>query len=270
MPDITVAADEVAATELVQDAEATLGAISRSGSGNLGPFNTHWSASTFFSGGRVDLIPPNVIRIENCELHYQLNFSLSLNLNNVLPTFCLPQVCITIKIFKKKITICTPKVCISWPTITIPFGHSDIVRFTSDFTLRTRPVGANWEIDAVIVGFPNLQIGPAAAAILAALGLATAAVLAPIPFIGPFLAVGVAAITAAVGIAGVTGLLGPILSVFVAGLTFNLYKQPKVFTVLPATPPVQLNPAVTINLERVSASVVGSNEDELVFAFEIS
>jgi hypothetical protein len=265
MPDILVAGDESAATELVHDAEATLGTLSRSGSGSLGPFTATWGASAFFAKGAVDLIAPNIIRIVDCELHYNLNFSFSFDLSDILPDFCLPRICIPIPFFPD---ICTPEICINWPTITIPVNYSDVVKFTADFTLNVHLVGSDWLVDIVIVAVPSLQISAAAAAILTALGLAAAAILAPIPFIGPFLAGAVVAITAAIGIAGVTGLLGPILSLFVSGLTFNIYKQPQVFPVLPAGGP--FDPAVNINLDAIAPSVSSTDEDELVLAVDIS
>lgn len=98
MPDILVAADEPAATELLHDAEATLGTLTRSGSGSLGPFTANWSASAFLAGGTVDLIVPNVIRVANCELHYSLHFSFSFDLSNILPDFCLPQIVFTFRL----------------------------------------------------------------------------------------------------------------------------------------------------------------------------
>jgi hypothetical protein len=265
MPDILVAADEVAATELIHDAEATLGTLTRSGSDSLGPFTANWSASAFLAGGSVNLIPSDVIRIANCELHYSLNFSLSFDLSSILPDFCLPRICIKLPFLGR---ICTPRICIDWPTISIPLSHSGVVRFTSDFSLRPHLVGPNWLIDVVIVGIPLLQFGPAAAAILTALGVAAAGVLSLIPFIGPFLGGVVAAIIAVIGIAGVTGLLGAILTPFVSGLTFTIYRQPKIFSVLPATLP--LDPAVKINLDAITASVSGTDEDELVIAVDIS
>lgn len=265
MPDIIVAADEPAATELLHDAEATLGTRSRSGSGSLGPFNANWSASAFLAGGTVDLIPPNVIRFRNVELHYNLNFTFSFDLSSIIPDFCLPRICIRIPFIGR---VCTPTICINWPTITIPVNFSDVVRFTADFTLNARLAGANWVIEAVIVGIPNLQISVAAAAILAALGLAAAAVLAAIPFIGLFLAGAVLAITTAIGVAGVTGLLGPILSLFVAGLTFPLANPPRIFNVLPASG--ALDPAVNIRLDRLAASVSRTDEDELLIEADIS
>jgi hypothetical protein len=265
MPDIVAAADEVAATTLIHDAEATLGTVNRSGSGSLGPFAANWSASAHLQDGAVDLIPPNVVRITDCELDYTVSFSLSFDLSTILPDFCLPRLCFPTPFG----SICTPKICINWPTITIPVSHSDFVKFTADFSLDIHPTATSWLVDVVIVGVPFLQIGPASAAILAALGLAAAAVLAPIPFIGPVLAIAVVAITSAIAVAGVTGFLGPILSLFVAGLRFNVYDQPKHFQVLPAGGPV--DPAVFINLDAVNALVDGSGgEDELIVQVDIS
>lgn len=266
MPDITVVADESAATELVRDAEAALGTLSDSGVGVLGPFTASWSASVFFSNGTVDLIPPDVIQLEDCELNYSLSFGFSIDLGDFLPEFCLPQICIPIPFIGE---VCTPRICINWPTISIPtINYSDVVRFTGDFKLAVSLEGSNWKVDVVIDGVPFLQISPAAAAILAAITAAITPILLAIPFIGPFLAAAVATIIAVIGIAGVTGLLGPILTPFVSGLTFNVYNQPQVLQVLSASPP--LDAAVNINLDLITAAVVGSDEDELVLTAEIS
>lgn len=265
MPDIVVAADEVAATKLVHDGEMALGTVSESGSGSLGPFTASWNASAHLANGSIDLIAPDVIRIADCELHYSLGFTFSFDLSSILPDFCLPQICVWIPFVG---TVCTPKICIDWPTISIPVSYSDMVKFTADFSLNVYLSGGNWNVDIVIVGIPSLAIGPAAAAILVAIGTAAGLALLVVPFIGPFLAGAVIAITAAIGIAGITGLLGPILSLFVSGLSFNVYKQPKVFEVLPAALP--LDPAVKVNIDSVTAAVVASDEDELVLTADIS
>ena len=265
MPDILVAADEVAATELLHDAESTLGVVTASGSGSLGPFTASYTASASLANGSVDLLPPNIIRIADCELHFSVSFSFSLDLNSFLPRFCIPRICIPIPFFGE---LCTPRICISWPTITVSLPFSDVVTFTSDFTLNAHLDGPNWLVDVVIVGIPSLTIGPASAAILVALGFAVAAVLAPIPFIGPFLALAAVAITAAIGIAGVTGLLGPILTAFVSGLSINVYTQSRVFEILPASLP--LDPAVNVNLDLIAASVSRTDEDELILTADIS
>ena len=127
MSDIIAAADQTAATTLLHDAEATLGTLSKSGGGSLGPFVANYSASVSFSGGNVDLIPPNIIQLADCNVNYSLNFSFGIDLNDFLPSFCLPQICI--------FGWCTPKICISWPTVTIPISFSDTLTITGDFTV---------------------------------------------------------------------------------------------------------------------------------------
>jgi hypothetical protein len=263
--EIIAALDETGATTLMQQAQSALGTLADSGSGSLGPFTASWGASASFSGGNVDLIPPDIIRIATMQMNYQLSFSFQVNLNDFLPTFCLPRVCIRIPFNGR---ICTPRICISWPTVSIPLTYSDALTFSGDFKLSVYQSGPDWKVDVVIVGVPFLQISPAAAAILAALSLAVAAVLAPIPFIGPFLAVAALVIINTIGIAGVLGLLGAILTPFVSGLRFNVYTQAKLFNVLPAGGPV--DPAANITLDLVEAEVVGSDEDELVFSANIS
>jgi hypothetical protein len=265
MTDIILAADQAAATKLLHDAETALGTQATAGGGSLGPFAVTWSASVSISGGAINLMAPNIIQITNCNFNYSLGFSFSVDLNSFLPHFCLPQVCIPIPFFGD---LCTPKICINWPTITIPVSFSDTITFTADFTLNAHLSGATWLVDVVIVGIPTLDLSPAAVAILAAIGAAVTPILLAIPFIGPFLALAVDAILAAVGIAGLTGFLGPLLTPFVSGLTFNIYKQPKVFQVLPSSSVI--DPAVNINLDLIQAEVLASDKNELVLTANIS
>jgi hypothetical protein len=124
-------------------------------------------------------------------------------------------------------------------------------------------------VEAEIVGIPSLSFGPATAALLTAIGLAITPLLLAIPFIGPFLALAVSLILAAIGIAGLTGLLGPMLTPFLSGRRFEIYKQPKLFQLLPAEGP--FDPPVNFNIDSVKA-VVSHNapEDELVLTADIS
>ena len=266
MPDIIAAADESASTKLVQTAIAAFPIPTRAGSGNLGPFNANWSASATVSVGTVDLRPPNVIRLANGQLNYALNLTISFDLSSILPDFCLPQVCVNIPFIGR---VCVPptKICVNWPTITVPVSHSGSVNFTADFALNPNLSGGFWNIDLVVVGTPFLQLGPAAVAILSAVGVTAAIALAAIPFIGPFLAGAVLAITATIGIAALTGLLGQIITPFISGLTITLYRQPQLFQVLPASPP---DAAVNVTLDSVTASVQSTDEDELVIEVEVS
>ncbi len=265
MAEIILAADEVAATKLLHAAETALGTMSTGpGGGNIGPFSASWSASASFSGGTINLISPNIIRISDCNLNYSLNFTLTVDLNSILPNFCLPRVCIWTPFGD----VCTPRICLNWPTINIPVSYSDTITFTADFILNAHLSGSNWLVDVVIVGIPVLDLSPAAVAILIAIGIAATPILLAIPFIGPFLAIAVNAILAAIGVAGLLGLLGPLLTPFVSGLTFNIYNQPKVLEILPSTSPI--DPAVNINLDLIQAMVISSDKNELVLTADIS
>jgi hypothetical protein len=265
VPDITSAIDETGANVVVPRAVASLPLPSQSGSGNLGPFGASWSATGMLSGGMVDLIPPppDVIRITGLRLDYTVGLTLSVDLSFL--NFCLPQVCVNLPFIGR---VCTPRVCVTFPTISIPVSFSSFVNFDADFRLSIHLTGATWFIDAVVVGVPFLQLSPAAAALLSAVGLAAGAALIGIPFIGPILAGAVIAITSGIGLAGVLGLLGPLISPFVAGLTFNIAQVDKVFEVIPAALP---DPAVDIVIDNITAMLDGSGgEDELVVTVDVS
>lgn len=265
MAEIIAAVDEAGADQLLATAIAGVPAQTRSGSGSLGPFVASYSATATFAPGTVDLIAPGTIRIEDFRVNWNINFSFGIDLSTILPDFCIPQVCVNIPCVG---TVCTPEVCINWPTITVPVSFGDFVEVTADFGLSITLVGGNWRVEAVVQGVPNLQFGATTAALLAAIGLAITPVLLAVPFIGPFLALAVNAILLAIGIAGVTGFLGPILTPFVSGLRLTLYEQPQTFEAVPAGGPV--DPAVFITLDAVTASVTSDVEDELVLEVDIT
>jgi hypothetical protein len=266
MAEIIAAVDETAANTLIDTAIATLGPQSTSGSGNLGPFIANYAVSATLVNGDIDLIPPDIIRVVDLRVNWSIALSFGLDLSSILPDFCIPQVCIDIPCVGR---VCTPRICINWPTITIPVPtFSDFVKGTGDFRLDISLSGGQWVVQAVIVGVPNLQFGLTSAALLAAIGLAITPVLLAIPFIGPFLAIAANAILIAIGIAGVTGLLGPILTPFVSGLKIPIYKQSKLFEVLSIEGPN--DPAVNITIDAIAARVENSGEDELVLTADIS
>jgi hypothetical protein len=212
----------------------------------------------------VDLIPPptDVIRITGLRLDYTLGLTLSIDLSFL--NFCLPQVCVSTPLGK----LCTPKVCITFPKISVPVSFSSFVNFDADFKLNIHLTGTTWFIDAVVVGVPILQLSPAAAALLAAIGVAVGIALAPIPFIGPLLAGAVIAITSGIGVAGLLGLLGPLITPFVTGLTFNMAQVDQLFEVIPAALP---DPAVDVVIDNITTMLDGSGgEDELVVNVDFS
>jgi hypothetical protein len=260
MADIIAAADQSAATTLLHDAEVTLGTLTKSGGSSLGPFFANYSASVSFSGGNVDLIPPNIIQLTNCNVNYALNLSFGLDLNQFLPNFCLPQICV--------FGWCTPKICTNWPTVPIPISFSDSLTITGDFTVAAVLSGSNWLVNVTIQGVPLLQFGAGTAALLAAIALAVTAAVGWVPLIGPFLALLADLVLAAIGIAGITGLLGDIITPFISGLTFTVYKQPKLFPVLPASGPI--DPKVDVTIAALGAAVQASDKNELVLTASIS
>lgn len=122
-----------------------------------------------------------------------------------------------------------------------------------------------WKAEAVVQGVPSLTIGIATVAMVTAIGAAVAWV----PLIGPFLALLVAAATAVFGVAALSGLLGPILTPFVAGTQIPVHTRPQVLQVVPDQGPN--DPAVSISLDSVAVEIQhNSPEDELVLLADIS
>lgn len=265
MPDLTTAIDETAANVVVPKALATQTLPAQAGSSGIGPFGVAWTANAFLSGGTVDLIPPptNVIRVDNCRLNYTVGLTISLDLSFL--NFCLPRVCVRIPFIGR---VCSPKICITFPTIQVPVSHSGFVDFGVDLRLQTALVGSTWQIDAVLVAVPTLALGPSGTALVAAIGAAITLALLAVPFIGPLLALASAIIFGAFTVANLLGLLGSILTPFVAGLTVRLHDQPQLFQLLPAS---GSDAAVMVRLDDLDALLDGSaGEDELIFTAEIS
>jgi hypothetical protein len=259
--EIIAAVDEIAANVLLHAAEAAIGTLSDSGSGSLGPLGAGWSASASFAGGMVSLAAPDTVSIDDLEVDYSLSLTLSLDLSFL--DFCLPQICIPTPWGD----ICTPKICINFPTLSVTVPFSSSATLSADFGIVVHLTSGTWFVDVVIQNVRKLDLGLAATALLTAIGGAIAAAVALVPFIGPFLSVAVAILTAAFGIAEVTGLLGQIVSLFVSGLTLNVYQQPQVFQVLPVSGP--FDPAVDVTLAAVTAGVQSTDKNELVLAVDI-
>ena len=266
MAEITAALDEKGADKLLDTAIAAIGPQTKSGSGNLGPFTANYSITGTLTSGDVDLIPPDTIRIVDLRLNWSLNLSFEFDLSSILPDFCIPQVCVPVPCVGD---VCTPRICIDWPTITIPVSFSDFLKATADLQLDINLAGGKWKVEAVMLALPNLQFGATSALLLVAIGVAATPILLAVPFIGPFLAIAVDAILAAIAIAGVTGLLGPILTPFLSGLRVSIYEQPQLFEVLPAMSLV--DPKVDIVLDLIAAEIQhNGQEDELVLTADIS
>ena len=215
MSEMIAAVDEGGANDLLDSAITPSAIVERIGQPRPVRRASYGNATATLVNGDIDLRAPDIIRVEDLRLNWTLNLSFGIDLSAILPDFCLPQVCVDIPCVGR---VCTPRICIDWPTITVPVSFSDFVKATGDFKLDISLSGGVWNVQAVIVGVPNLQFGATTALLLAAIGAAVTPILLAIPFIGIFLAVAVDTILALIGIAGVTGFLGPILTPFISGL----------------------------------------------------
>ncbi|HEY6187171.1 MAG TPA: hypothetical protein VIW80_05795 [Pyrinomonadaceae bacterium] len=276
MGEITVAADEVAATELLHDAEVTIGQKSLSGSSSLGPFVANWNATAYLFGGTVDLTPPDLIGIQDCKVNYNIHFDFIFDLNLVLQPIVITFPPINFDFdfdwhwihIHIHIHYQPPPIYIYWPHVTIPVGFPGVGEFDGNFKLNVYLSGGYWKIDAVSLSMLNIQLGNGASLLLAAIGLAAAAALSTVPFIGPVLAFAVAALTIIIALGGASNFLTNILNQFLAGLVIPLYNQPRVFTMLPAMS--SIDPVVRIRLDELRAYVNRTDEDELIIDTSIT
>ena len=106
MSEIIAAVDEGAANSLLDTAIGLIPPQSASGSGNLGPFVASYSVNASLVNGDVDLIAPDIVRVVDLRLNWNLNLSFGLDLSTILPDFCLPQVCVRIPCVGR---VCTPR-----------------------------------------------------------------------------------------------------------------------------------------------------------------
>jgi hypothetical protein len=265
MSEIVAAIDEGAAQQLFDTEIASLGMQSTSGSSSLGPFTVSYAVNGTLSNGSIDLIAPATVEVKDLRLDWHVDLSFQLDIGDFIPDVHIPQVCIHIPCVGD---VCTPKIDIIWPTVTVPVSFGDFVKTTVDLGVALSLVSGVWKVEGVVQGIPNLQFGASTAALLAAIGLAVSAAVAWVPLIGPFLAVLIGAVVAAVGIAGLTGLLGPIITPFISGTRFPITEVPALFEVLPAAGP--FDPAVFVTVESLGAEVQHNPpEDELVVHADI-
>jgi len=264
VPDILAAVDETALNVALLDAEAALGTQNLGpAGGSWGPFAVSASLAVSVSGGTVSLVPPNEADLANFDISLTASASLTIDLNQILPQFCLPRVCF----WTPWGDVCTPQICVSWPVVVVPVTVPDTVTVSADFLVNVHLTGGQWLVDIVIKSVPFIDLGAAALAIITAIGAAAAIILLAVPFIGPFLSLAVSLIVAAIDVTDVTGLLGPLITPFISGLTFTVYKQAQNFQVLPAGGP--FDPAVLITLNTVTADVEATDKNELVLSVDI-
>jgi hypothetical protein len=265
MSEIVAAIDEGAAQQLFDTEVASLGTQSTSGSSSLGPFGVTYAVSGTLSNGMIDLIAPATVEIKDLRLDWHIDLDFQLDIGDFIPDIHIPQICVHIPCVGD---VCTPKIDIVWPTVHVPVHFGDFVKTTVDLGVAISLAAGVWKVEGVVQGVPNLQFGASTALLLTAIGVAVAAAVAWVPLIGPFVAVLVAGVLAAVGIAGLTGLLGPLITPFISGTKFPITDVPQLFPVLPASGP--FDPTVFVTVETLGAEVQHNPpEDELVVLADI-
>jgi len=262
MPDIIVAVDETAANVLLHDAESALGKLEASGGTGGGLISLTWNASASLAGGTAALTPPKTIAIDNCEVDYEVGLDLVVDLSAL--ELCLPSVQFEISCIGE---VCTPRICLEPSPISLPLSFSSALTTSVDLALEATLVGGDWEIDAVLLSVPALDLGADATLLLEAIMTAIEVALDVIPGIGLFLSFVMGIIKAAFGVAEVEGLLGDVLTALLSGLRLNLYKQPQHFEVIPGEGPA--DPPVFLNLLNLAAEVQDAGKPELVVSADI-
>ena len=259
MPDFTTAIDEPGGNKAFNLAIAAVPPQTGGGSTSLGPFTAGYSTQATFQGNGVDyIVQTQAIRIVKFRMNWKITLSLTINLGQIFPPICFPQICI--KIWKWK--ICTPGWCVYWPTFGIQVPYGDFLQVSADFRPQVQLVGGVWQVKAKLLQIPNLQFGAPSALLLAAIGAALVPALLAIPFIGWILGAAVATILALIGIGGLTGLLGSALTPFVAGFEFLVWQRHQTFQILPHQSAI--DPAVNVVLNELRAYIAHDEEDELI------
>jgi hypothetical protein len=261
MRQILVAADMAATDTLVRTAPFSGPDVNSTG-GNLGPFGAQITArGAFVEIGSLDLIPPNIVQFVKWKVHYDLEAVLTIDLNRILPEFCLPQVCVDLPFLGE---VCTPRVCVSWPTISFPVSASSPgAEFTAKFEINVRrEVDGRWAIDLVFKDLQQFELNGDAKILIAAILFVLHIALAAVPFIGPLLAFAIDLIAATLGIAIVARRLDLLIRPILRGRRFTIYRQPRTLQLLAENPP--LDPAVTVQLTDLGADVHVSGATKLL------
>jgi hypothetical protein len=254
MPGVLLEIDNPQTNTLVLAAAAKfLVPLPHDGGGNLGPFGVRWHTEVSFGLKGTQLVAPNSIRFNDGEIDFHIDLTLTADLNRILPELCLPQVC-TPDFFG--IQICSPSICIPWPTISFPISYSASTKFTVQADFDIHKDASNWVVDILVPknGIKSLQIDTLTAALLELIGTFAAVALLEVPFIGPFLFLAVEVIVSTIAVTGALGFLQDVLTPFLTEMKFHLYTHSEVLQVLPADPPLDPTP-VNVLLQNVQTIV---------------
>jgi len=182
--DATVALSQDALTLLVQ--QALDKPISGQNSGSWGPFVAGYSLNLNVSGGAITLVDlGQQIRLDSVVVSGIINLSIGINLGAILPNICVPPSRACITLFGHQ--ICTPQVCISWPTISVPLPPILVppIGLSVNFQVAAQQDGSNWDVILKVFPFSILiDLTPTVNTVIDAVEAAVRNTLGQIPGIG--------------------------------------------------------------------------------------
>lgn len=184
-PDATVALSQDALTLLVQ--QALDKPVTGQNSGSWGPFVGGYSVNLSVSGGDVTLVDlGQQIRLDNVVVSGTFVLTIGLNLGAILPNICIPPSRACVSVFGHQ--VCTPQVCISWPTISVPLLPILIyppIGLSVNFQVAAQQDGGNWDVILKVYPFSLLvDLTPSENTIIDGVEAAVRDTLGQIPLIG--------------------------------------------------------------------------------------
>lgn len=261
MPDLIAAIDQEILNKVV-DAETRVVDWNQSTSVHIAPFLISVAVDVKLPHCAVKLVPPNIFHFDHLDLHYTLDGSFTVRLNDILPHPCF-RVCF--------LFWCTPERCLNWPDITVPFSSTGDVTVVADFKVDIH-LDSNtnqWLLDIIPASVPHMDLSAQAVALFVTIEYSVMMALNFVPFIGPFLSAAAASIMGVFNVVALTGALDGLLRPFLNNLRFNLIKQDKVVTLQKAEPPGPY-PAVTMSIDGLTSDIEQTDETELVLTGTLS
>jgi len=264
--DTTLAVSEPGVNVVLQKALA-LAHASKSASASWGPFEVGYSASVALSGGTATLqnAPANKLDFQGIHVAGSVSAYFTFDLGKILPTICIPpfQVCVSIPFIG---TVCTPQVCIHWPSVTVGVNLPFAFNLDVSFGFRVDDLGSQWGIDLLIDPFsPRFDLSPMGPVIIAAIQAQVSATLGTIPLIGGLIA---GLVNTVIGtltplVSGIITAFGDLINLILSlldllnvSIPFTLLKFDKTQTFLPANVPLMGDAPVNMTLAVLQAQVL--------------
>lgn len=250
--------------------------ISGSTSGSSGAFG--YSLAWEIFPGDFDLIDADdIIRFREWDIHTDISFSVTIDLDDILPDICTPEICVPYWTpWGGWDEACTPTWCIDWPSKTFSVSLPTLVsEISADFSIDVSfDAGAHqWVIKGLVNPVTlDIDIIDLAGTIEEAFHDSIGAVISGIPGIGPWLDDAIGWILEAVidsfddlSEAIFTAISDSLSLQPVFGIGFELHRVDELFTLVAAS---GAEPAVRIRITDLDAEI--NADEEFVVSADIA